>query len=256
MTTTARLTVPGRRLFGAMLATCFAAAIPSLKADQTWTAGSGANFLWSDGSNWSGGVPLGTDNALFGLGIPNPGLLSNPQIITLDAGSTASALRIKDTYRFTGGDLTLSSGAIRVGLGQSLSLDSTLSGTSGLVKTGGGTLRLTNNANTYTGSTLISDGTVVINATGALGGETSTVTVAGNPVRGMGGGSLLLESAYGSTLSFSRNLALQGLGPISDRGAALIGVGNVTLTGAVSVGGGSSESVRVPLRASLPAMAC
>ncbi len=113
-------------------------------------------------------------------------------------------------------------------------------GATGLDKSGGGSLIL-GAGNTYTGTTTISNGSIVINATSGLGTDPSTVIVTGfNPSanstnsRGFGGGSLVLD---GTTAGFNltRNLSLQGQGPIADRGGALISIGNNTVSGTVGL---------------------
>ena len=100
---------------------------------------------------------------------------------------------------------------------------------------GGGTIRLGNNANTYTGTTTISNGSLVITDEGALGDDLSAIVVTGfNPViastnlRGFGGGSLVLDGTGGG-ITITRDLLLQGQGPISDRGATLMSTGVLQL---------------------------
>ena len=117
-----------------------------------------------------------------------------------------------------------------------------VTGGSGLTKTGGGTLVLGNAGNNYTGLTTISNGSIVISNGSALGADPSAIVVTGgNPtigqafnLRAFGGGSLVLNGlASGFTLT--RDLSLQGQGPIADRGGALISIGDNTLAGAVTV---------------------
>lgn len=206
--------------------------LPRALADQTWTAASGVNFVWNNAANWSGGVPLATDNVFLPFGIPNPGVLSNPQTILLNAGSVGNALSFKDNYTLSGGDLTLTTGGVRMDLGMMGTIASQVTGANGLVKTGGGALRLTNATNNYTGTTTINDGIVSISNGGALGADTSTIIVNGSATRGFGGGALLLEGG----VNLSRGLSLQGLGPVPSTGAALISVGNNTIAGPVTNG--------------------
>lgn len=126
-------------------------------------------------------------------------------------------------------------------LGDSATISSNLLGTAGLTKTGGGSIRLSG-TNTYTGTTTIANGTLIITNGNQLGTDPSAVVVTGfNPVptstnvRGFGGGALLLDGTSGG-FTFSRNLSLQGTGPIADRSAALVSLGNNTVSGAISMG--------------------
>ncbi len=204
----------------------------------TWTAGSGTQFQWADVANWNLGVPTLADDVVFGAPVPNPGLLPSPWTISLAEGSEAGSLWVRDSYTLTGGSLRLGTGGLRVDRAQMLRLDSLLQGSDGLSLTGGGAVRLTSSANSYTGITSISNGMLVISHAGALGASTGAVLVNGSATRGFGGGTLVLDAVDG-TLTFGRDLVLQGYGPITDRGAALIGVGSTVLTGTVQYGAGN-----------------
>ncbi len=205
-----------------------------LQAATSWTGATDAT--WNTGTNWSSGVPTGADDAIFGSPIPGSGAA-----ITLGGGSLANSLRFSDSYTLNGGDLTLTGGGIRIDRGQWVRLDSLLSGANGLTLTGGGSLRLTNNLNDYTGTTTIANGTLVISHPAQLGASTSAVVVTvDNPVpgstalRGFGAGSLYLDGAAAG-INFTRDLSLQGRGPINDNGAALVSLGNNTLAGAINL---------------------
>jgi autotransporter-associated beta strand protein len=222
--------------------------------DNPWTAGSGADFLWNNGANWSGGIPTSTSDVIFPKPIPNPGSLLNPQTITLGAGSTANSLSFFAPYTLTGGSLSLSSGAVRVTIGNSSTIASQLTGVGGLLKTGDGALKLTDSTNSYTGITRINEGTVIVADQGALGTDASAVIVAGNAIRGSGGGNLTIGSANNNLagLTWTRALALTGGGPTGD-GNAFSSVGNNIFTGAIVTGGnpgGLSPTSGVPVVAS------
>jgi len=204
-----------------------------------WSAGSSSDFLWSNATNWAGGVPTATDDAVFVSPIPNPGTLPNSNIILLGASSVANSLSFKNAYTLSGGDLTLINGGVRVDMGVVARVDSILAGSAGLTKTGGGSLRLTG-ANAFTGITTVSNGSLIIGDAAALGADSSTIVVNGSPTRGFGGGALVLEGGYSSGVTLSRDLSLSGFGPISDRSAALNSVGTNTLTGLVSMAVGTS----------------
>lgn len=204
-----------------------------------WSAGSSTDFVWGNGLNWAGVVPTVTDDAVFVSPIPNPGTLSNPNIVLLGAASVANSLSFKDAYTLSGGDLTLTSGGVRVDMGVVARVDSILAGSAGLTKSGGGSLRLTG-VNAYTGITTINNGSLIIGDAAALGPDSSTIIVNGSPTRGTSGGALVLEGGYSSGVTLSRDLSLSGFGPIADRSAALNSVGTNTLTGLVSMAVGTS----------------
>jgi autotransporter-associated beta strand protein len=240
MTTTLRKhrQVIGYGMIGLM--SIWQVAQPLQGATVNWTAGSSTDFNWATSANWDIGVPTAADDVVFGTPVPNPGVLPTPSVITLGAGSVANSLRLRDNYTLVGGDLTLSTGGIHAGFVTSSTIGSLLSGVSGLTLTGGGAVRLTNATNTYTGTTTVADGSLIISAPGALGLSSSPVVVTGfNPVltstnlRGFGGGALVLDGTSGG-MTFTRDLFLQGQGPISDRSAALVTHGNNTLSGIVT----------------------
>ncbi|WGR94510.1 autotransporter-associated beta strand repeat-containing protein [Bradyrhizobium sp. ISRA443] len=82
-------------------------------------------------------------------------------------------------YTITGGTLTLSgtTPTIATNAGASATVNSLLAGSATLVKTGAGTLTINNAANTYTGGTTVSQGSLVFGGggKGALGSGTVTL---------------------------------------------------------------------------------
>ena len=115
-----------------------------------------------------------------------------------------------------------------------------MAGTSGLTKTGNGTLKLTNAGNTYTGTTTISRGTLVITSAEALGADASAISIlTANEVpqstnlQGISGGGLVLDgSAAGFALS--RDINFEGRGPVGERSAAILSIGDNTLSGTLT----------------------
>ena len=231
----------------AMLMAAWQIGQPVAAADNTWTGATDA--AWDTAGNWSAGVPGTGSDAIFGAPVPLSG-----STIALGAGSLANSLSFLDNYTLAGGDLSLTGGGIRVNLGQSVTINSLLSGNAGLTVTGGGWIRLGNNGNIYTGTTTINNGALVITNQSALGADSSAVVVTRiNPattstaLRGFGGGSLVLDGTGGS-VGITRNLSLIGNGPWSDRGAALVSTGVNTLSGTVDMGGltnGANVSTRI-----------
>lgn len=180
-------------------------------------------------------------NAIFTAAFPTlPYAVPVATAVNVDAGGvTANRLSfLRSGYSLSGGAITLAGSAagIQVNLGESARVDSLISGTDGFRKTGGGSLRLANASNNYTGTTTIANGTLIISNGGALGGTgTVAITTTNNtPLNttmiGFGGGSLLLDgSAAGFT--FARDVDFEGRGPIGDRGSAILSLGNNTLSG-------------------------
>lgn len=187
------------------------------------------------------------DRAIFTYAFPTLGIPAL-NTVTLSGGITANQLSfLRSGYTLTGGtSLTLAgTGAgLHANLGESAAIASKISGSDGLVKTGGGAIRLGNTGNNYTGTTTISNGTLIITGEGALGTGTSAIEVrAFNPnptsspanLNGVSSGSLMLDGT-GGNITLTRNLSLQGRGPVGDTGAALVSLGNNTLSGTVDMG--------------------
>ncbi len=227
-------------------ATLLAGSGTAKAVDNDWTAGSSLDFLWSTIANWSLGLPTGAQDLRFLRPIPNPGALLNPETITLGAGSLGNSLSFKGNYTLTGGDLTLTAGAIRADVGTSAIISSQLISTSGFTLTGGGQVKLTNTSNSISGTTTLAGGTLVVSDLLQLGGSatpiviTSGNSVSGNTaVTGFVGGSLFLDGTS-SALSLARAIGLEGLGA-NGRGSALVSLGSNTLSGLVTAGGGATS---------------
>lgn len=184
------------------------------------------------------------DQAIFSGIYPTLGI-PTLNTVTLSGGITANRLTLnRSGYSLTGSSLTLAGATptLHANLGESATINNQILGTAGLTKTGGGSIRLTDNTNNYTGITTISNGSLIITNQAQLGSDTSAVVVTGfNPVptstnlRGFGGGSLVLDGT-GGAISFTRDLSLQGQGPIADRGAAVLQPWKQCLSGTVTTG--------------------
>ena len=98
-----------------------------------------------------------------------------------------------------------------------------------IAKSGVSPLWLANTANTYSGSTSINRGAIVISGSGSLGTGTSTVTISGN------GGALYLAGGQ-TPFTLSRNLSLTGPGGIQSIGAN-------TISGAISASNSSANRI-------------
>lgn len=160
----------------------------------------------------------------------------------------------------TGGTVTLGSSILSLGDQSNTRFDGTISGASGsLIKTGNGTLRLTNAGNTINGLVLTRGITVADNA-GALGTGASTVLVGGDG--SYGGGTLLVNSGNGfggfggiPGATVARNLSLSGTGftaSVSAQGTpqgfivaqgALASLGNNTFSGSINTSTGTTTRI-------------
>ncbi len=207
-------------------------------SQTVWDAASGTDFLWSNAANWGGTEPDGLSDVILPKPIPNPGTLTDPNIITLSAGEQANSLSFFAPYTLTGGTLALTTGQIAVTIGNASTIESQLTGSGGLLKLNDGALKLTNAANDYTGTTQIDAGSVIITHQGALGTDASAIIVTGNVTRGAGGGSLVIGSGNNNLdgMTFTRDLALTGGGASGD-GAAFNSAGNNVFTGNIVTGG-------------------
>ncbi|WP_162247419.1 autotransporter-associated beta strand repeat-containing protein [Rhodanobacter sp. Root627] len=205
-----------------------------------WNANGLASNSTSGGGDgtWSTTAPVWTDaNGNVTLAMqPQPGFTifgGTPGTVTVDNSATAvSATGLQfasDGYTLTGDTLTLISAGsmpiLRVGDGSSTGANSTatisavIAGTDGLNKTDLGTLILTG-ANTYTGGTTISAGT--------LQGDTTSL-------RGD-----IIDNA---TLLFNQTTDGSFVGTVSGAGSlGKLGAGTLTLAGANSYSGGTTIS--------------
>jgi len=205
----------------------------------TWDALTTSN--WWNLANLVPWPNTNADHAIF-TG-PAPTGLPTLNTVTLTSGITANRLSFsRSGYTLTGGDLTLAgtTPTLHANLGESAAINSQILGTAGLTKTGGGSIRLTNNTNGYTGETTISNGSLIISNQAQLGADTSAISILTSnntpqnlTLYGFGGGSLVLDGTS-SGFTLSRNINLEGRGPIGERGAAVISIGNNTLSGTVS----------------------
>lgn len=167
-------------------------------ADRTWDGGGILNFNynWANDSNWVGGGISPLDSLLFG---GTKGLTSNNNTaagtqyngITFKSG--AGAFILGGNSIKLGGNVTNNSPATQtinfgmelVGADRtfdaasgSLVINGQISGSTGLVKTGSGTLALTGD-NTYSGETKVIEGRLETSSRLALGGSSNALTIGG-----------------------------------------------------------------------------
>ena len=145
--------------------------------------------------------------------------------VTLKDGGTLRAVN-RDEFA---GALTLQSGVgtLLTGTGAQLVLDAAVGGAAGLTKNGSGAVTLTA-ASTYTGATLVNQGTIVLTGSGSIDSSTNITLSAG---------SLLDLSALSNpTLAVTTGRSLKGSGTVA---------GNVTMaTGStLSAGGPGANTI-------------
>ncbi|MES2594756.1 MAG: autotransporter-associated beta strand repeat-containing protein [Verrucomicrobiota bacterium] len=169
-------------------------------------ASSGALHLVSGTSSWSGPVTVGTSAT-----------------ITADAGELT-----------LGGAINLGANTLTFAGGGAHRADGIISGAGNLTKSGAGSLTL-NAANTFTGTTTVSSGTVNVQNAAAFGAAgVGAVTVAS-------GAALVFNSPDGITL-VPKALTLNGTG-ISGTGAISSVLGNHSWTGGITLASDSTIAV-------------
>lgn len=180
-------------------------------APATLTVGAAANYtLGGSGSiSGTGGLTktntgiltVNSTNSYSGVTTVSGGVLEASTLANgglnsaIGSATAASANLVIDgaTLRYTGGNastdrgatLNAAGGAIDVANGATaLSMSGTITGAGALIKSGAGNLTLTS-ANTHTGGTIISNGTLQLNIAGAAG--TTGITNYGATIRGPSG---------------------------------------------------------------------
>jgi autotransporter-associated beta strand protein len=205
------------------------AAIQAQNSDGYWSKGGGGS--WASANNWDSGIIAdGEDNfAYFGLSVEPT--IPHTATFTLDGARSIGNIEFlaqsgPDAWVLntgSGGALTLdasfSAPLIEVGFSsQTVTINLVLAGTNGMEKSGVGTLVLAG-ANTYTGETTVSAGTLQVNGT-----VSDAVTVASGVLTGTGvilgpvtvqGGSTLAPGGAPGALAISNSLALQAGGTTS-----------------------------------------
>ena len=185
-------------------------------ATPTWSNPAGGS--WPDSGSWLAGIVANGSGVTADISTLT---LSANTTITLDSKPTVGQILFADQGNAfgwiltngTGGPLTLNAGTnvpdINVS-NQTATITATLVGTNGFAKTGAGTLALAGNVvNTYTGTTTVSNGTLIVdnnnsgnssslpnNASGFAISGTSTLTV--KSTAGVGG----RNSMYGKPITF------------------------------------------------------
>lgn len=152
---------------------------------------------------------------------------NNNQTYGMDISADGATIRVagsnaSNTTILTGGVELSGTNTIEVSNSRSLRIDGEVSGTGGFNKTGGNTLFLTNNDNSYTGPTTISAG--ILNVSGSIASSSS---ITNNSALIFNSGS---AQSYGNVISGTGTLTKQGDGVLTLSGANTYG-GTTTISG-------------------------
>jgi autotransporter-associated beta strand protein len=207
-------------------------------------AGTGGTGTWNTSAKWYNGSAdapwVDGNNAVF---------WGTAGTVTLASAQTVNSLAFKTNgYNVTGSTLTLGSSAVSVDSGVTATVSSVVAGSVGLVKSGAGTLRLTQ-PNTYSGGTTISAGSIfVTNMTGsgtgtglvslAIGGVLGGTGAIGGDVNNSGmvkpGDSIGTLHLNGNYTQVSRGQLLIELASAASHDELMV-AGNATIAGALSI---------------------
>lgn len=225
---------------------CFS---PQFVNAQTWT-GLGANANWQTPANWSAFVDPGESTVLTfaGSNVSNNNNFAADSVfggITFASNAsqfTLSGNRITLGGPVVGGNINFSgnptnpitqnvglqmvfnaTGTVTTQTNGAIQISQQISGAGGLTKLGNGTLTLSS-ANSYSGLTTITTGTVNIQNGNALGNTTGGTTVAS-------GATLSIQ---GGITTAAENLSLSGTG-VASAGALQNVSGNNTFAGAITL---------------------
>ena len=169
------------------------------------------------------------------------GTTSVARAITIDGGNGGSILFDSTTATIANG-VTLSGAATMTAEGNASSLTGVITGSGSLTKTGAGTLTL-QSANTHTGTTLVSFGTLALNHvnalqsstldTGTAGAQNVTFTVAGTQTYNLGGlsGADALNAGANSLSIGANNFNTTSTGAITAAAVTKVGAGILDLNG-------------------------
>ena len=256
----------------AALAACQPAA--SVVAQSTWLPTSGT-VPWTTGTAWSGGsIPNSTGAlAVFPTAAVGASVLSST-VTTGTVNFTASSgnLVLSGSNGVTNDVITLATASgspvVNVNGSSQLYWYTDLAGTQGYTKTGNGTLIFRYNSDnlTYTGTTTLGGGTVIINQDGSLGNVNNPILVSANSALQMlnGGqvGTITLPSTRTITVNNGITLTLQNggtnmativNGPITGAGSLTLVTGSISLNGANTYSGVTTiKSATVTLGSSSP----
>jgi fibronectin-binding autotransporter adhesin len=229
---TARLFL--RTICAAFVALVLTAAPVGAQTNYFWNAPTGGTETWDTATQrWSTttGGPVDYTWTNSGLEIANFG--NSAGTVTLGTGITTFGVNFSVSgYTITGNTLTLAGagGVIDTGAFDA-TVNSIIAGGVGLTKNGTGTLIL-GGANTYTGATNISAGTLRITNSAGLGatGAGNDTVVSSGAALGVSGGLIITEALTLNGTGISNGGALRNYsGDNSYRGGILLGTGGARI---------------------------
>ncbi len=155
-------------------------AAPAQADDYVWVGGSGTGYATPANWNLNTAFPgnLVADTATFGntAGASETVTLAGPATLTDWTFNTTAAT----SYTVDGGQtVTLSGGILNTSTGGTHTIANAIAGTGGIVQNGAGSTLVLSGANTYTGATTVSAGTLGVTANDRLSSSTALSIAAG-----------------------------------------------------------------------------
>ena len=236
-----------------------------------WTQTAGGAQSWTNPANWSGGVvpsPAAGDSIIFVY----PANQVAATTVDLGADRTAELWKYSKNGGFDSGTFTIAAGytinlagtspTIEAGPGADFIFNNVLAGTSGLAKTGSGTLRLNNAANSFSGGIEFAGGALTVASDARLGDAGNEIVVTGGTTFNFSSGTYArnLALSNGAVVTMNGNVTLTISGPVTGDGGIAnqstdtFGSSSVSLsstantfTGPLTVGVGTQGAVTITL---------
>ncbi|MEO7099133.1 MAG: autotransporter-associated beta strand repeat-containing protein [Luteolibacter sp.] len=212
------------------------------------TKSGNASLILTAANNYIGSTVI--NGGTLSLGLAN--VIPDGSAVTLASGTTFNLGNFSDTIGSLAGsgNVSLGTATLTSGTAGSTTFSGIISGTGGLTKSGTTTLTLSG-ANTYTGPTLVSSGTLAMGGANRLdsgtaltvssgtnfllnGNATTTASLAGGGTIGLGSG-ILTTGTNSSTFSG----VITGTGGLTKSGSGILTLGgNSTFSGNTAIQGG------------------
>lgn len=227
----------------------------AIAASLTWAGSTtglstGIDNVWDTNvtNNWSDGVSnltwpaLGAldDSAVFGG--------TSGAVTVAASGVTANGLTFTTSgYALSGGTLTLNgtTPTINNGTGINATISSVMAGVDGVTKSGSGILTISG-TNTYTGNTVISAGTVVVQNNAAFGANANNISVNSGAALDLGGAMAVNGLNQGTRVFTISGTGVGGMGVLTSTAAntQINAVSKVILAGDSTFGGSQRWDMR------------
>lgn len=227
----------------------------AIAASLTWAGSTtglstGIDNVWDTNvtNNWSDGVSnltwpaLGAldDSAVFGG--------TSGAVTVAASGVTANGLTFTTSgYALSGGTVTLNgtTPTINNGSGINATISSVMAGVDGFTKSGSGILTISG-TNTYTGNTVISAGTVVVQNSAALGANANNISVNSGAALDLGGSMAANGLNQGTRVFTISGTGVGGMGVLTSTATntQINAVSKVILAGDSTFGGSQRWDMR------------